>query len=1043
MAPSAFPKFGRLALETGAIQVDQLRQCLAVQIAARRAGQDPPHLGQVMVDQKLLSIDQVRQLLRIQKSLSRAEAAAPAGSILSFTAGEVLFRQGQENRLGLGILLEGTVELRRGGEALAVRDKKGMFLGEISALVGGPHAVTAIALTACRLSQIEPGQIGAFLRSRPAIALKMAESLALYCRRAMEISAAAVPLEQTNEPQTQTTKPVPPSLLNLTSMASVSIEDGGQLVLKDVADTAATFINGFPVRGSMPLHDQDLVQIGRHVFQVHLDHPHRIKLADGPNAAVASDAQAPSSEVLSPPPAEEPPPPLEAPPAPQELAEGQTVDSAIAAEIDALVAVPFPQEVLAAVEARLAPCVQIVELEVRRTELARSDDGRDTQVEQELARQLREVQRIPPADALEKALAKVHQELAARPSAPLPVEASEPDAAADDDAEFAAPDEDDADETDPAAGTEAPAPAPAPALTAALRAALELSLAQKQHLLQRAKLTQSTLRACAAVCIDEPLYRIFARYEIAGEDLFGWAAYATALQELRHHRDERLADIRLQRQAAKGEARSIMLGAARSVAAQAAVSELAVEEHDLAALITAIGREQRAIQREMVEEFWNVYSLAAVKLVEGVAAAHAPYLRAFLRWGLLGCSARFVEPALAKRLLVECAGPAAEPMYKGDSTHVLYADEIIDLAARGLIPPSPNEDLELNHANTPAWRADRAWRRQIAHRIQKSIHQDMHAQLSQTLTAEKRAQEDAQKRLAMVNAKGPKAAEKRAGLKDEIQQHKVEAARKERLADIMATQLLPRLDEKLELARKGLADSGIRVTPAMLAEHEATCMRQYARLANKLAEPFLPLSLAEQFGRAGDCINDRSAIAAAVADMEKLDPLLFCEPMVQGVKKMHRVLLRYSPIVAIAPGPGIMAISICPRTDADHGMFVMPATFSRPGLRAEALRDVLADYRFDTSKASAGVDIMTSDTLVAAYAEYRWNMRKRDRDIRQKAGIYTEENDRNNWRRHYEYYIKSATDAGKQLFFRSPELYERIIGKFIDLPDGQEMLKKA
>jgi hypothetical protein len=70
-------------------------------------------------------------------------------------------------------------------------------------------------------------------------------------------------------------------------------------------------------------------------------------------------------------------------------------------------------------------------------------------------------------------------------------------------------------------------------------------------------------------------------------------------------------------------------------------------------------------------------------------------------------------------------------------------------------------------------------------------------------------------------------------------------------------------------------------------------------------------------------------------------------------------------------------------------------------------------------------------------------MRKRDRDIRQKAGIYTEENDRANWRRHYEYYMKSATDNGKQLFFRSVELYERIIGKFIDLPEGGEILKRS
>ncbi len=313
----------------------------------------------------------------------------------------------------------------------------------------------------------------------------------------------------------------------------------------------------------------------------------------------------------------------------------------------------------------------------------------------------------------------------------------------------------------------------------------------------------------------------------------------------------------------------------------------------------------------------------------------------------------------------------------------------------------------------------------------------------QQLAAEQRAQEDTQKRFAMVNAKDPKALEKCAALKEELQQHRIEAARKERLADILTTQLLPRLEEKIELARKAYADSGFAMTPADLADHEATCIRQYTRLSNKLSEPFLPLALADLLGRGEHMVNTRQTIQHALEDLEKLDPLVFSEPMVPGTKKQHRCLLRYSPIVVIVPGPGIMAMSICPRTDGDNGLFALPACFARPGLREEALRDVMSDYRFDTSRASAGMDVMTSDTLVAAYAQYRWDMRKRDRDIRQKAGIYTEENDRNNWRRHYEYYMKSATDGGKQLFFRSPELYERIIGKFIELPDGGEILKRS
>ena len=69
-------------------------------------------------------------------------------------------------------------------------------------------------------------------------------------------------------------------------------------------------------------------------------------------------------------------------------------------------------------------------------------------------------------------------------------------------------------------------------------------------------------------------------------------------------------------------------------------------------------------------------------------------------------------------------------------------------------------------------------------------------------------------------------------------------------------------------------------------------------------------------------------------------------------------------------------------------------------------------------------------------------MRKKDKDTRQKAGVYMEENERTNWRRHYALYMKSAPDNGRQLFYKAPDLYEEIINKFIDLPEGGVALKR-
>ncbi|MBN2713594.1 MAG: hypothetical protein JXR97_14330, partial [Planctomycetes bacterium] len=87
-------------------------------------------------------------------------------------------------------------------------------------------------------------------------------------------------------------------------------------------------------------------------------------------------------------------------------------------------------------------------------------------------------------------------------------------------------------------------------------------------------------------------------------------------------------------------------------------------------------------------------------------------------------------------------------------------------------------------------------------------------------------------------------------------------------------------------------------------------------------------------------------------------------------------------------------------------------------------------------------DLLTSDTIVAAYATVRWEYRKRSKEAREKAGIFNEENDRKNWRRHYSLYIQSALDGGKKLFFKCLECYEQVMLKYVDLPDGVERLRK-
>ncbi len=105
------------------------------------------------------------------------------------------------------------------------------------------------------------------------------------------------------------------------------------------------------------------------------------------------------------------------------------------------------------------------------------------------------------------------------------------------------------------------------------------------------------------------------------------------------------------------------------------------------------------------------------------------------------------------------------------------------------------------------------------------------------------------------------------------------------------------------------------------------------------------------------------------------------------------------------------------------------------------MQNLLADFRWDTSKVSAGVDSLTSNTIVAAYATVRWMYRKRSAEAREKAGFFNRENDRQSWRRHYLLYLKSVPDSGKKLFFKCKEMYE-LLFEYVGLPPGIERLRR-
>lgn len=92
-----------------------------------------------------------------------------------YRSGETLLEEGHWSGK-LFILVEGDVEVSRGGTAVAVLGEPGAMFGEMSALLQMPHTATVRALTDVTVRV--PEDAGSFLRDHPELAFHLARVLA-------------------------------------------------------------------------------------------------------------------------------------------------------------------------------------------------------------------------------------------------------------------------------------------------------------------------------------------------------------------------------------------------------------------------------------------------------------------------------------------------------------------------------------------------------------------------------------------------------------------------------------------------------------------------------------------------------------------------------------------------------------------------------------------------------------------------------------------------------------------------------------------------
>lgn len=880
---------------------------------------------------------------------------------IAVETGEIIFREGDDTNRDLYILLDGTVEIRKGSVLLAEVSGQKVFLGEMSTLRKEPRSATVIAKTPCRLYRIPEDHVRKFLLSHPSLAVSLAEVLAER-------------LSQMNRRFEEAMRKAgsPPAAEAFQSGMFTAIS--GSLFTPRAEDESVLEEKRSsppPVEPS-PIPDESS-----------LEEPLRASSASETPAESEVVASFPRVEAIAREEGGSATPYFPSSAAPSELRER------LEAEIGAVEAPPFNEALVQAVLARIGIWIDLQNLAILRRKLE-AEPGCDEAVQNELASQWRILESLPTRQGIEEDLAKTRAILREREEGAK--------------------------------------------VTGLLRAAYKLRLQLFELLEKRAAMTESLLERCAHYASAEPLYRIGAKLGLGTERLLGWAIYGMALEEASRFHERKLREGR-EKAEATAQQKTGFLGLLSAEPGENPQQTLLQMHEDV---LAAVKKEEASIEEERVECFWRVYGKVAEALLRGVLPTEEPYLRAFLRWGLLGVSPRFLPVEEAKRIILECAEPLRELFFTLTTTPVLYADEYLLFVAQGRIAPSFSEELELHQRETPLWHADKAWRRLLYNQRQKGY-------LEESLEALRKRTEFLRKKQAEHEKAAFEATDGRQAesFREAAQECRVESARLERIAEKVRSEMLPRIQDDQKATQERFEKLGITFDSTTLLSREVAAVRRVCRLVSHLHEPFLPFSLRDFLARSNPQLYDRPRILADLADAERRDWLLFRTELIPIQNKRHRVYLRLAPIILIAPAPGEMGYVWTPRAGTEYGRLALPAYGFRWDAREAMLWEVLADYRFDTSKAEAGVDTMNSDTLAATYAAMRWGYRRRAKEYRQKAGVYLEENDRTNWRRHYAMYMKSAFENGKQLFYKCPELYEAIIGKFIELPEGGIKMRQA
>jgi hypothetical protein len=571
-----------------------------------------------------------------------------------------------------------------------------------------------------------------------------------------------------------------------------------------------------------------------------------------------------------------------------------------------------------------------------------------------------------------------------------------------------------------------------------------------QLLEEKAKLRISISVAFANNICKDKLFRIFSSVGVQSEECHGTLYFYLALLALRQMKQSEFNTVfkkwqTLNAQRSESQKKSGLGGLFKKknetteeepVSPEWTETSLALSQ--LIGLINVIDSELPSYEKDLCDAFWTVYEDCCQLILQNKVknASFLRYIRAFLRFGLMSDHPAVASKAQSQFLLNISDEDNSSFQHEANKTNIIFTDEALVQIREGIIPPSFDEELELEGQGTPKYKYDKSIRKIYASKFKILVYGREKAHWQKKVLEQEEAQKAADTMLA-EQEKGSK-------------EYKVilNAVREARSEISRVSKIVEKIESVIESENETIANQNeiltqLNYTPILkeIAANETKTIRSMCKLLGNRKENFLPFILRDNFKPEQNNLHDRNTMATTLANFEKDDPTIFSIDLANTPNPRKQVMIRFSPTLIIYPVMGNMGFCVSPSGTSDTGRVILPVMGNNQVALPRMMVDMFADFRYDTAKETAGVDLMTSDTICAAYAKVRWDYRKKGKEFREKAGIYNDLQDKKNFVLHYRLYIESMEESGKKLFFKCHEMYEGFV-KYIPLPQGKTKLSK-